>query len=101
METLPDNSLSCSECHGTGVKPCRSAAEIHMSELATFCSCSHGQLRWTATLQRLSRVDKAGAAFKEESVDFDGMRGRGVVNGRTAVSAAPNDHARYWLLCRY
>ena len=60
METLADNAPSCLECHGTGVKPCRSAAEIHMSELATFCSCEHGQLRWAATLQRLSRADRPG-----------------------------------------
>jgi hypothetical protein len=64
METLADNAPSCLECHGTGVKPCRSAAEIHMSELATFCCCAHGQLRWAATLQRLSRADRDAPSRK-------------------------------------
>ena len=72
METLSDNSLSCPACHGTGVKPCRSAAEIHMSELATFCSCEHGQLRWTATLQRLSRADRDAPSRKRTaSISMD------------------------------
>ena len=72
MDTLSHHPVPCSECHGTGVKPCRSADEIHMSELATFCSCGHGQLRWAATLQRLHRTDKqAPVNGKRHSISMD------------------------------
>jgi hypothetical protein len=72
MDTAPDNSPSCPECHGSGIKPCRSAADLHMFELATFCSCGHGQLRWAATLQQLSRAEREASSHKRRaSISMD------------------------------
>ena len=58
METRPDVPQSCAECHGTGIKPCRSAAEIHIRELGTFCTCGDGQLKWASVLHRLKTAEK-------------------------------------------
>jgi len=51
----------CPDCKGTGIKPDRSVAEVHLREkLGTFCICPSGAAKWLKVLESLSSAEASG-----------------------------------------